>query len=428
MAAPNLPTTDAPAPDAPRQTRSPRRRISVASAGSAGLLLLLLLLAAWSASRPDALPSGVPRGEYETAELRLRKARGRAPRRPEILWAAGEAAARAGRLPTAVACFRAIPADDASLGREARLREGLLLVRAGAATDAERGLREFLSLAGRRPPARAGEVVEARKWLGYLLSVELRFEDRKGLLAAMHRDGQADVYDSKQYYFPNLLIIGSARGKKRLEDFASADPADDRLKIALGRYHVAAGDLDRARAVLDDVRRRRPGDLACAAALLELHFERDDWDAFGRVAAALPDYDPREPWLLTRMRGQYALHRQKWDEAVRQFKRVLGPDPANPACRMGLSRAYAALGRRDAAEEATRRSLVLSRIRVGLVKVTEDDPQAARWLASECRQAGLDEAADTFRRHAERIAAGSGAPARRPMSDETATPTARSTP
>ena len=49
------------------------------------------------------------------------------------------------------------------------------------------------------------------------------------------------------------------------------------------------------------------------------------------------------------------------------------------------------------------RSVLLSQIRVSLSKVTENDPAACRELVSTCEQIDYPEAAEAFRKHAERI-------------------------
>jgi predicted Zn-dependent protease len=349
------------------------------------------------------LPEGVSFEDYSRAERRYREANRRRPDRLDVLTMAGELAVAEGRLADAAASFRAIPSTEKKYGMSARLQEGQVLVRLNQARQAERSFREYLELAAGNPSVPAEHIVAARKWLGYLFSVELRSEERNALLAEVHEEGLADVFDSKQFYFPNLLLWHTATGRRRLTEFLDEDPGDPVLRLAEGRYLTAEGRLDEALALLEDLREERPDDRYRAAALLECLFERNDWDAFSRIVRSLSEYERDEPWLLTRMRGEFALHERNWDAAVLEFERVLEADPANPWSHMGLARAVGELNRLEAREEEQRTSLVLSRIRVSLVTVTEDDPQAALELASKCDEAGLPEAAATFRRHASRI-------------------------
>ncbi|MBW3540942.1 MAG: tetratricopeptide repeat protein [Planctomycetes bacterium] len=359
--------------------------------------------AAWLLMRGPSLPPGVSSELYATAEQKFRELYGRDPQPSDALSLAGELAVADGRLEAAVACFRAIPSDDAQYAAAARLQEGQLLVRLNRAFEAEQSLRDFLALAELDSSVPVEHVRAGYKWLTYLLSVELRLEERKVLLAEQHARGLVDVYDSMQYYFPHLLIWHTTTGREPLNDYLAHDLQNVVLRTALGRYHTLEGRLDEARALLDNLHRRQPRELAAAAALLECHFERSDWQAFRDVAKSLPDAAPDEPWLLTRMRGELALQEGRFEEAVRHFRAVLEDDPANPWSQMGLAEAYAGLERPGERQQALERSLGLAEIRVSLPRITESDPAAYRELAVLCDKVGMTEAAATFRQHARRI-------------------------
>jgi len=195
----------------------------------------------------------------------------------------------------------------------------------------------------------------------------------------------------------------TATGRRRLTEFLDQDPQDPNLRLAEGRYLTAEGRLDEALTMLERLANERPGDEPCAAALLECLYEQNDWEALAPIARSLPEDRPDEPWLLTRMRGEFDLHEESWESAVRHFERVRDADPANPWCHVGLARAYGALRRPEDRAEEQQRSLILSRIRVSLVTVKEDDWKASLELASRCEEAGLADAAETFRGHAARI-------------------------
>ncbi|MGH7202735.1 MAG: tetratricopeptide repeat protein, partial [Planctomycetaceae bacterium] len=353
----------------PRGRRATWPRLAAVVAALGGVAF-----AGWYLSRDPELPAGVTREEYRQAERKFQSLYGRRPSRTDTLSVLGELAIAEDRLPTALACFRAIPSDDPKYGPSARLQEGQVLMRLDRVDDAERSFRDFLTLADRNAAVPRDHVVSGCKWLGYILSVELRFEERKSLLADMHTQRLADVYDSKQYYFPHLLIWHSNSGSGPLAEYLEQDPDNPQLRTALGRYRTYEGRLDEAQALLEDLHRERPHDLHCAAALLECHFERDDWAGFSKVAESLPEAEQGEPWLLTRMRGLLAAHEERWEDAAKHFQRVLAADPANPWCHMELADAYAKLGRPKAREEAQRRSLVLADIRASLGTVTEQDP------------------------------------------------------
>lgn len=375
-------------------------RTAVRFAAAIGALAVLAGIA-WFVAKPSRLPEGVSRDDYDAAARKFREVYGRSPGRLDVLSLAGELAVGDGRLETAAACFSEIPDADRRYGPSARLQGGQVLLKLNRAAEAEANFREFLSLASHRPSLAREHVAGARRLLSYVLSVEIRLEERRPVLAEMHADGQADVFHSKQLYFPHLLIWHSTTGRRRLPDWLDEDPANPRLREAEGRYLTAEGRLDEARAWLDDLHSEVPESLTCAAALLECLFESNDWENFSGLARSLPDYTPGQPWLLTRMRGELALHTKDWPAAVRHFESLLADDPANPWCQMGLARAYAALDRPGDRDRAQRRALVLSRIRVHLLNVEDDDPGPLLVLAGLCDEIGFEAAAETFRRHAE---------------------------
>jgi predicted Zn-dependent protease len=398
-------------PDPDRSSHDSRRNGARRFRFIAGIVVALaaggiVLSAIQCASRGPELPDGLSIDEFKAAERQFTRTYRRQPGRTDILSLAAEVALANERLETAVACFGAIPTTDSRYGLSARLQEGQVLLRLNRAQEAEHSLREFLSLTEADTRVSPELMVTACKWLGYIFSVELQLEARRTLLAGVHDRGQADVLDSKQFYFPNLLIWHTPGGRHRLDEFLKADPQNPKLKLALGRYLTAEGAVAQAQALLTPLHAELPADLACTGALLECCFERNDWDEFLTVASTLPEFTAGEPWFLTRLRGELALHERQWERAVTYFERLRSADPANPWCHMGLARAYAELDRLPDRDEMQRRSLGLSRIRVSLVNVQEDRPEAVRALASACEEIGLAEAAATFRRHAERIERG----------------------
>ncbi|MBS0207211.1 MAG: hypothetical protein JSS49_30410 [Planctomycetes bacterium] len=387
---------------AARLVKTPQIRRTVWVMMSVALVGLGLVIVCWP--RTIVLPAGVTLQDRQFAERRFRDLNGIAPSRVDLLSLVGELAVHDHRLQTAADCFHEIPSDHPRYGSAARLQEGQMWLRLNQADGAEQNFREFLSLASH--PNRSttpDQLSAARKWLNYILSVELRFEDRKQVLAEAHAQHAVDVFDSKQYFFPNLLIWNSSAGRRRLSEFLERDPQNRRLRLAHGRYLTVGGDLPAALAVLRELHQQDLQDSECAAAVLECLFEQADWVSFADVANSLPEYSAGESWLLTRMRAEWALHEQRWDDARRDFERLQSVDPASPWALMGLAKAFGQLKLPEQREQALARSLVLSRIRVSLSTVNEDAPEASQKLSEECRQIGLQDAADAFQWHAERI-------------------------
>jgi predicted Zn-dependent protease len=374
------------------------------------LLIALTLLAVlgavaaavWYQTRL-VLPAGISQHDYELARQLFRQRYGRSGGRVDVLSLLGEQSVAAGRLEQAAVCFGEIPAGHPQYGTSSRLQAGQVLMRLNRAAEAEQAFRQFLELVERDADADPEHLRTACQWLVYLLSVQQRLEDRRQVLACMHERQLAGVWESKLYYFPYQLLWNSMDGHERLLKFLEHDPDNPLLRLAHGRYLIAAGELDAAWPVLAELQAAEPDDPGIAAAVLEYHFERADWDAFARAAATIPPFAPGEPWQLTRMRGELALHEQRWEDALVEFARVLADEPANPWSHMGLARASGRLGRSQQREQMLHRSKILADIRVNMYNVSESDPDGCRDLADKCEQLQMPQAARCFRQHARRI-------------------------
>ncbi|MBC8288842.1 MAG: tetratricopeptide repeat protein [Planctomycetes bacterium] len=349
-------------------------------------------------TRPEPLPDGVGPEIFAKATEQFRNQYDREPDRIDVLSFAGELAAVDGRNEDAAACFAAIPSEHPEYGLSARLQEGYVLLKLNRAAAAEKSLREFLTLAARTPGVAPEHVFSARKQLAFLLSVELRIEERQSVLRAAHESGAVDVFDSKQFFFPHLLIWNSETGSKRLARFLEVDPTNRLLRLAEARYVASRGQLEKAIRQLDSVLGERPDDVRAASALLECFFDADDWVRFNDLYKMFPDYQVAEPWLMTRMRGHREMHNKDWETAAERFRQVLAADGTNPWAQSGLARALKKMGKNEAAEEAAARSAVIAKIRVNLGR--GDGRESLEALAQDCENIGLPEAAAVFRQHA----------------------------
>jgi tetratricopeptide (TPR) repeat protein len=369
----------------------------------AGITVLL-----WRQAADDKpLPTGVTHEQYAAAERQFQEMYSVEPDRIDVLSLVAELAVADERLEAAVASFAEIPSDHPKYGLAARFQQAVALVQLNRADEAEEHLREFLRRGAANPAAvPAQHAVTAFKWLTYLLSVQMRLEERKVVLAEVHRYGLADVFDSKQYLFPNLLILNSPAGRKRLVEFLEQDPENLQLQVALGRYRTAEGRLEESQAFLAGLYQQYPGDLRVAAALLEACFEEDDQESFRKFAAELPEPQPGEPWLLTRMRGEFALQQERFKEAADHFQRALQEEPAYLPCYMGWASALGELSETDLRQAALRSVKLLAEIRVDLSNVKGDDPAPILDLVAKCEQIGFEEAATIFRWHAMAIRGG----------------------
>jgi tetratricopeptide (TPR) repeat protein len=348
------------------------------------------------------LPLGLSIADYQQAEKWYRQRYpSTEPTREDVFMIAGEIASADQQYDTALACYRAIPTTAPTQGLKARLEEGLTLVKLNRAAAAEASLRAFLDAARIANEVSAADVVTAFKWLNFILSVQIRLEDRRPLLAEMHQIALADPLDSKQLFFPNLLLLNSPTGRTRLDQFIAADPTNTDLRIAQARYKTMDGQFDAALALLEPLMAQQPGNTRIGAALAEALFESSDMQKLANLVSTLPAYSTSEPWSLTRMRGELAMEENDFQAAINHFLAVLHQDPANAPCQMGLATCYGQLGKTNEQQEALRKSSILAEIRVNLSSVQTDAPAAASELAAKCEAIGFETAAQAFRLHAQ---------------------------
>lgn len=364
-----------------------------------------------SAANTD-LPVGVNPEDYFQAENWIK---GNFPNQPitqeAVMLVLAERAAKQSKPELAILCYQKIASATPKLGLVARLEQAKLLVEMNRADQAESVLREYMAAARVAAELQPQQVQEAFKWLTYILSVEIRQEDRKQVLSEQHEIALADPLDSKQLFFPNLLILNSPAGKKKLASFLEADPKNVQLRIANARYRTLEGSYDQALALLDPLRQEYPENLFVAAAMAEVLFENADSSGLSKLISALPSRSDSEPWLLTRMRGESALEAKRWQEALESFEQVLKNDPTNAPAQMGVAKAWAGLGDESKRQVALQRSGIIAEIRVNLSSVQPNAENACYDLAEKCSKLGLDSAADTFKQHAKVISQQNANPA-----------------
>ncbi|MDA1232032.1 MAG: tetratricopeptide repeat protein [Planctomycetota bacterium] len=349
------------------------------------------------------LPPGVSQLDFDNAAAEFQAEFDRDGDHLDVLMTLGEIAAEKRDYATAIACYQQIPTEHLRYGPSARYEEAQLFAQTDQVRLAEESFNEFLKLLERgiRLPDR--QVAHSRRWLSLILGVQLRQEERRIVLHGLMEDHQADINDVKQYYFESLLIWQTVFGSERVREFLEKDPDNRNLRVAAARYGIGEGRLKEAREQLAALRREDPNDLRALAVLLESCYEMNDWSAFANEFATAPEFRKDEPWLLTQLRGEWALHQNDWLEAEKYFQYMLESDPANAVCLMGLARAFADQGKSKEREAILQRSLLVAKLRVDLAAITHDNPKGARSVAHSARQLGMEDAAATLEFFAARM-------------------------
>lgn len=383
------------------------------------LIVVFALLTAAAGSwlllpnRTPDLPPEIDPKDYQLARNRFLRTFDREPDHEDTLMMLAEVAAATGRPEQALAAFDAIRLNHPRYGSAILLQRAILQLDLDQAVPAEHDLRRFMTLIHKSPAPTVSQIVAAESWLAYLLSVQLRLDERHQLLREVHEQGRASLTDSKQYFFPRLLIWKSDTGWTALKSFLANAPDDLLLNAAHGRYLISNGQLQEAEQRIRSLRQKFRDHPQVIVAWLELHYERDDWSEIQREldridANAAVDH----PFVVRWLSGERALREQSWRTAVQHFQSALERDPTNPAVHMGLLKALQNLNRTTEADRIRERSAGLARIRVHMERVNEDSPDSIRQLVGECRTLGFTDAADAFERHLQRLKTDTPPPAR----------------
>lgn len=359
------------------------------------VLCILLLVGGRIAFRSVApqLPPGVSRPDFEKAAADFKGEFDRDGDHFDVLMTLAKLSAKKKDAATAIACYHQIPTDHVRYGPAARYEEAQLFAETDQVQRAEDSFNEFLKLLEQGIQLPDRQVAHSRHWLSLIYGAELRSEDRRIVLHDLLEDHQADINDVKQYYFGSLLIWQTVFGSERVRDFLKKDPDNRNLRVAAARYDIGEGRLKEARERLATLRSEDPKDLRTLAVLLESCYEMNDWSAFADAFATAPEFGKDEPWLLTQLRGEWALHQNDWLKAEEYFQYMLKIDPPNAVCLMGLARAYAGQGKPKEREAMLQRSLLVAKLRVDLSAITHDNPKGARTVANSARQLGMEDAA-----------------------------------
>jgi len=358
--------------------------------------------------RPTSLdlPAGVTRAQYEAAAAAWQRRHSMEPNRADVLVQLGDTFFLDEELEAAIRCYDEIPSSHPLYGPGARLEQAKALIRLNQARRAEHNLRAFLQQLDGGPPVRPVQLFEALDLMRFLLEVQLRFEERRVILAAVHDLNEGGLFETLAFCFPNVLRWNGPQATQWAEEFWEQDPDDAWLRIAMGRYRIGQGRLDEAQTLLEQVNAELPNSLHARAALLLCYYEQDDWDSIKRVFDQLPERDADEPWLLTRLRGHVHNQRGDYDKAIECFQAALSRDPVNAESYLGLAAAYGGLNRQEERSEALRKANVIARIqnRLGWALSKEGDVDALAEIVELCREINEHECAEFVADFARRVA------------------------
>ncbi|MFZ9091926.1 MAG: tetratricopeptide repeat protein, partial [Planctomycetaceae bacterium] len=173
----------------------------------------------------------------------------------------------------ALRCLMQIPLELERLGVDAALQRGRLLYAENRVRDAEEAIRTAMSVC---PSENKAARDLATRMLSVILAIELRFEERKSLLAEAAERNELPPALLTQYCFGPLIPWKTAAQAKRIKELLERDSGDPALWIAHARHLQSTGQAVAAVQVLKQIREQLPNSKPALAALLEVYHGQAD--------------------------------------------------------------------------------------------------------------------------------------------------------
>ncbi|NND43683.1 MAG: tetratricopeptide repeat protein [Xanthomonadales bacterium] len=160
-----------------------------------------------------------------------------------------------------------------------------------------------------------------------------------------------------------MVALDARRPRKAialLEHLHEQEPGDDRITLHLARTLRAAGQLDRARELLEKVvdhTDQRPHEQMLLA---ELHLSEGDHDQALMCLFKAEQADGQRPQVHSRI-GRVYLAMQRWDEAERAFGKALERDAEHAEGHLGMAATRLGQKRHEEGIHAALRAVELNR-------------------------------------------------------------------
>lgn len=309
----------------------------------------------------------------------------RTPDHWDTLSMSAELATRRKQWELAARCFEQIPIDQPLYGVSARFQQSQVLIKLDQAARAEQQLLQYLAQPG------IDFADEAQQFLRYLLEIQLRFEERHQLLAAIHAKHRLNPADALFYGFSSLLRWNGEVAVDRCQQFYKQDPDNPLLRIAWAQYLGGTARTDEGLELIGTVLSHAPQNSKALAVKLYLLSEAGQLDELSRQCDALPAPTAADPWLMLRIRGQNALQRNNLELAEHCLNLYVQNDPSLTECYVGLAQIARKRGQSDRADALLEKTRLLALIqnRLGGAQFAPDDASPYVTLADQSLTIGL---------------------------------------
>jgi predicted Zn-dependent protease len=131
------------------------------------------------------------------------------------------------------------------------------------------------------------------------------------------------------------------------------DPSDYEARLSLAHCLAADAHMPEAKELLLVCRRQRPDRLEPLVGLAACALEARDWDEAERLLGEALKVEPRSAYVLM-MEGDLALRRERFEDAIGWFRKVLAEEPRKKEACLKLAQALRGAGRTAEADEQLR--------------------------------------------------------------------------
>jgi tetratricopeptide (TPR) repeat protein len=192
----------------------------------------------------------------------------------------------------------------------------------------------------------------------------------RGAVALERGDANQAISDARTVMRNNPSSLDAlrllAQGHLRKEEFALAqDALANAIKIApdrpgtyleLARVRVASGDLDGALLTLEELLKQVPDSEDARNAIAQIQLGQQDWSALEASSERILKSSPDHP-LGYYLQGLLLQRQGELDGAIKAFQASLDRAPGTVEPLLAMTKAYAAQGQFDKAEESVRQLL-----------------------------------------------------------------------
>lgn len=240
-----------------------------------------LLIPTWSSGPTTAIllqhaETALERGDTKAAHSALSKILAREPYHARALILKGHLHRQSQEWQAALHSFeQAQQSADAELGAGACFWQGVVFLEQNFAAKAERA---WLHAIHKHPNALA-----AREQLVKLYRLQLRNEEARSQLDALIRVRTWTAEELVLYFAGAVATDFGDTDLNILQAYVAADPTDVRSALAVARHHIARGQLDDARKILEDCIHRSDDSSTARLVLAEVLVQQEQYPSAFRI-------------------------------------------------------------------------------------------------------------------------------------------------